>query len=132
MTVSDKNKCSQVASATIEKGNGLLITIEASDASCNGSSDGSISVDVQGGVAPYAYLWSNGVTTSEINGLGYGTYGVTVTDVNGCSASGEAKVNIPDAINLDLVGSGTTCQGGDGQATVTATGGRFPLPVCLE
>ncbi|MCB9319115.1 MAG: T9SS type A sorting domain-containing protein [Lewinellaceae bacterium] len=126
VTVSDKNKCSQVASATIEKGNGLLITIEASDASCNGSSDGSISVDVQGGVAPYAYLWSNGVTTSEINGLGYGTYGVTVTDVNGCSASGEAKVNIPDAINLDLVGSGTTCQGGDGQATVTATGGRFP------
>ena len=126
VTVTDKNKCLEVASATIEEGNGLLIDIKAKDALCNGSLDGSVTSEVHGGVSPYTYLWSNGATTSEIDGLGYGIYEVTITDVNGCSATGQAKVNIPDAINLDLVGSSTSCQGEDGRATVTATGGTVP------
>ncbi|MFK8101270.1 MAG: T9SS type A sorting domain-containing protein, partial [Saprospiraceae bacterium] len=36
------------------------------------------------GGAPYTYAWSNGKTTSGIQGLSAGEYEVVVTDVNGC------------------------------------------------
>jgi hypothetical protein len=38
------------------------------------SSIGAISLIVSGGTAPYTYLWNNGATTPNINGLAAGTY----------------------------------------------------------
>ncbi len=47
--------------------------------------DGSIKVQVEGGTPPYQYAWQNNVGTgdSAIN-LAPGTYGITITDQNGC------------------------------------------------
>lgn len=45
-----------------------------------GGNDGSASVAVSGGSAPYGFLWSNGETTAELTGLTSGFYAVTVTD----------------------------------------------------
>ena len=50
----------------------------------HGFSDGFIDIDVTGGRPSYAYLWSNGATTQNINNLDFGTYTVTVTDNYGC------------------------------------------------
>jgi hypothetical protein len=47
--------------------------------------DGSISVEISGGVGPYTYLWNNGESTALIKNLNAGTYTLTATDVNGCS-----------------------------------------------
>lgn len=49
-----------------------------------GSHDGSITLTILGGTAPYTYQWSHGPTTANVHGLGAGTYTVTVTDANGC------------------------------------------------
>ena len=38
----------------------------------------------QGGTPPYTYAWSNGKTGGTQTGLAAGTYGVTITDKNGC------------------------------------------------
>ena len=51
---------------------------------CAGN-DGSITVDLSGGTAPYTYLWSNSSTSQQICNLASGTYTLTVTDANGCS-----------------------------------------------
>ncbi|MCB9196294.1 MAG: PKD domain-containing protein, partial [Flavobacteriales bacterium] len=49
------------------------ITLVGTDASCFNSTDGLITSTVNGGVGPFTYLWSNGDTTVDLNGIGEGT-----------------------------------------------------------
>jgi hypothetical protein len=51
---------------------------------------------VNGGTAPYKYLWTpNGQTTDSIFHVCYILFGVTVTDSNNCQASNSLNVVIP-------------------------------------
>ncbi|MBK9477954.1 MAG: T9SS type A sorting domain-containing protein [Bacteroidia bacterium] len=49
---------------------------------CAGSTNGTATVNVSSGVAPYDYSWSNGQTTQTITGLSAGDYTVWVTDAD--------------------------------------------------
>ena len=91
VTVSGANNCSATASVTIAQPAGMNLNLNAADAA--GGNNGSASVTVSGGTAPYTYQWSNGGTGSNISGLAPGTYSVVVTDVNGCSQSGSVVVS---------------------------------------
>ena len=56
--------------------------------SCNGNSDGSASVIVNGGTPPYSYNWSPaGGSSMSATNLAAGNYTVTVTDAHGCIAT---------------------------------------------
>jgi hypothetical protein len=67
-----------------------------------GASDGSINLSVSGGSAPYAYSWSNGSISEDLNGLSAGTYTVTVTDANNCSfVLSETVANPPLSIIME-------------------------------
>ncbi|MBL4755354.1 MAG: T9SS type A sorting domain-containing protein [Flavobacteriales bacterium] len=73
----------------------LQLSFTVTDASCNTCADGSVSVNTLPGNAPYTYLWANpALATQTITGLSAGNYCVTVTDSNGCVASGCADVLI--------------------------------------
>ncbi len=63
--------------------------------SCNGATDGSITMIVIGGTAPYTYQWSNSATTKDISNLVAGTYNVTVTDDNSVTATGSVTLLQP-------------------------------------
>ncbi|MCA0154569.1 SprB repeat-containing protein, partial [Winogradskyella vincentii] len=69
------------------------------DVLCNGEKTGSIDVDVNGGTPPFTYLWSDidGTTTEDLNNVNAGAYNVTVTDVNGCTATIGATINEPSS-----------------------------------
>ena len=63
--------------------------------------NGTASVKISGGVAPYTILWSNGETTDNIGGLLTGIYTVTVTDFLSAQVSGttivyQTPANTPD------------------------------------
>jgi gliding motility-associated-like protein len=55
---------------------------------CNGS----IQLTTNGGVPPYSYQWSNGAASPAINQACCGTYFVTVTDGNDCTATIEVAL----------------------------------------
>lgn len=57
------------------------------------------------GTAPYAYAWSNGATTQNINGLTVAnTYTVSITDSNGCTNQYSAVVPYDTLPGCDKVG----------------------------
>jgi hypothetical protein len=53
---------------------------------CTGVSPVTLCATASSGVAPYAYLWSNGAKTSCITVADTGSYAVTITDAKGCTA----------------------------------------------
>lgn len=83
---------------------------EISNASCGGTNNGAISVDANGGTAPYTYSWSDGSTDSTISNLAPGLYTVTATDATGCSKSQSFLVESINqlAIQAQITKSGCT------------------------
>jgi len=73
----------------------LSATVTTTDESVCGACDGSASVTVSGGTAPYTYNWSNFGTMQNLSSLCQGWYNVMVTDSNGCTAYGFGNVNCP-------------------------------------
>ena len=95
---------------------------------CNGGIDGSIAIATSGETGPYSYLWSNSSTAQNISGLTAGTYFVTVTDANGCTASSYSiSVSQPSSIIIWDSIICITCNGGiDGSIALTTSGGTGP------
>ena len=54
--------------------------------------DGKASVTVTGGTGKYTYKWDSGETTAKALSLGAGLHNLTVTDENGCSATGTIDI----------------------------------------
>ena len=109
--VTGSNGCTAETSITITAGGGLTsVSVQTTEVSvCNGS-DGAITLQPTGGVAPYSYQWS-GVTggfsadnfgTFTIDNLPQGAYRITVTDSSGGGSCGTeiplTVVNGPAAI----------------------------------
>ncbi len=76
----------------LQPGAALSLATTVSDVTSPGGSDGAVDLTVTGGTYPYSFLWSNSGTTEDISGVSSGTYTVTVTDGNGCSATTSATV----------------------------------------
>lgn len=129
VTVSDGSGCAISSTAVV--GQGAVpgnIQMQSTNVSCFGGSDGTATVNVNGGQQPYTYLWSNGATSTSINNLSAGNYSVTVTTANGCTTTGTISITQPNApLNITLSATAVSCNGGNnGTATVVATGGSSP------
>ena len=93
ITVTDAAGCTASTSATVTAPLLLTVTVSTTDETTPGANDGTAEANVAGGTPGYTYLWSNGSTADSIGGLAPGTYTVTVTDANGCGASGSGQVD---------------------------------------
>ncbi|MCU0442732.1 MAG: T9SS type A sorting domain-containing protein [Bacteroidia bacterium] len=67
-----------------------------------GCLDGNLNLTVNGGAAPYSYLWSSGQTTQNLISVGVGYYTVEITDSFDCTASAQKvlKARKPTADNF--------------------------------
>lgn len=125
VSVTDEQGCTVVQTVTVNAfGCNLQATLNASNASCQGSNDGLASVSVSGAVNPVSYIWSNGETTQSVNNLAPGTYSVSILDGNNCPAVLSASVGEPPALSANASATGVSANGAnDGTATATPVGG---------
>lgn len=128
VVVTDTLGCTASQTVTVNQFNcGLTTNLIVTNASCNGTADGQATINIQGGNAPFTFLWSNGETTATISGLAPGTYIATTTDNGGCPALAEATVTEPAALDLALVlEDEATCGVADGALTIGGLGGTAP------
>ena len=133
VTITDTKNCTfTLTNIEIKQPAVLTLTRSITDAACYGANTGSINLTVSGGsqyvapALPYIYSWSNGAATEDIGSLTAGTYSVTVTDKNGCTATASYVVGQPAALLTASISATTAalCNGAsDGTATALGAGG---------
>lgn len=128
VTITDANGCTKVENFNIASPNVLTTTTSKTDATCNGSCDGTATTNPTGGTAPYTYFWDDALvqTTQTAITLCAGTYNVTITDFNGCSVTVSETIAEPSLIIANETTTPATCGNSDGSATVVPTGGTGP------
>jgi gliding motility-associated-like protein len=129
VTVTDAHNCSQTAAVTISQPTDINITVNKTDVSCYGDSNGTASAIVSGGTLPYSYSWNTTPvqTTAGIANLASGFYVITVTDGKGCTKNGSVTIIEPLLLTASTTKTDVGCFGGsNGTATVNVTGGTSP------
>lgn len=132
ITETGSSQCFVIQEITIGTPPMIIAGAESSidSVSCNGLSDGQISVSGEGGNgAPFTYLWEGGSTNSLQSNLMANTpYAVTITDKDGCTGTASFEVEEPGPIVISKNPSGSqelACAGDDnGAIALTVQGGN--------
>jgi hypothetical protein len=139
-SITDAHGCTGSATGVLVDQPAAIVASETtSPASCNGGTDGSVTVTVSGGTSPYS-VTVNGVThtgvtsSTTFTGLASGTYPASITDAHGCTGSATGVlVDQPAAISASETTTPAGCHGGtDGTVTVTVSGGTAPYSVTVN
>lgn len=127
VTVTDANGCTVSGSTTLTAPLAITVSATTTPAFC-GNANGTATLTITGGTAPFVTTWGNGATGSTLTGLAAGTYAYTVTDNNGCTRTGSATVAANNAApTLTFNITNVSCNGGNnGAVTANPTGGTAP------
>jgi gliding motility-associated-like protein len=130
--VTDVNGCVTTKNFTITEPDAISVGLDATNSSCFGSNNGTIDLTVSGGTYPqYYYSWATAgkviANHQDLIMLPPGTYTVTVTDENGCSAIASVGITQPSKIEGNYTYTDNLCYGQSvGSVNATITGGTLP------
>lgn len=124
LTITDANGCSIDTTIIINQPPQLSVSLMPTAENCYQACDGSINAIVNGGTPNYTYSWSNLQSSSQINNLCVGNYGLTVTDANSCSVTSNATITGPPELQILIQNVvDATCGQSNGSATISQVGG---------
>ncbi len=135
ITLTDANGCTDTEHFTLNNGEGVQITVIATDGDCY--QQGSIFVGMEGGIKPYRIEWDGpedgnfetDAVEYVISDLEEGIYTISVLDEGGCI---DTKVITVDGFATDLsatiTGSSGDC-GSVGQISIEVSGGQGPYVI---
>jgi subtilisin-like proprotein convertase family protein len=128
VTVKDANGCTKTTTAVVSVNTLAASAAITQNISCNGGSNGSISITANGGTPPYTYSLNGGAFQSSnvFGNLSAGSYTVTVKDANGFTIT----TNSVTLTNPPALAVSTTVI--DDDITVTATGGTGALTYSID
>ena len=112
--------------ATCTSCNAMTVTYTDVNPSC-GNNNGSITVNVVGGTAPYTYKWAPNVsTTNTATGLAPGTYQITVNDA-ACNVQTISVTLVMVSLNVTVTQTNILCAGqANGTVKFSVSGGTAP------
>jgi len=133
VTVTDSFGCSQTKGANVtDVPQVALGAFTAVPPSCF-QADGSLTIQIVGGTAPYYYSASTGEVTIQygtswtVNGLSPGFYSIQVTDAALCSFVAGTVLTSPQGMtSVSINTNGSTCSSSDGSIQVSVIGGVTP------
>ncbi len=137
INVTDAGGCSSGnLPVTVNAGPAITETLSKIDASCFGSSTGSIAAMPSGNTtAPVQYSLDNLTwqASPNFNGLVANTYTVYIRDAVGCSNSSNITVGQPSQLAASTSAQAVLCNSGaSGKIVVAATGGTAPYSYSLD
>ena len=127
-----RNGCSSADTVRITVSQPPVVTIaETNDVVCFGETSGSAMIAISEGIAPYNIIWNTlpAQTGTELKNVPAGVYTATVTDVKGCSAAIEVKIEQADDSLVAAVAkiNQPSCDSQDlGSVEVVVSGGVEP------
>lgn len=133
--VTDDNECEgDTLFLVYEAGLFMAQVSQKTDVTCYGLGNGTATISVLNGEAPFIYQWSDqssfpsNDTFTVRTGMGPGTYYITITDNNLKTANASLKINSPSAeLVLLLQPTNLRCYNDNsGVIDLTVTGGTLP------
>lgn len=135
-TALDNNGCIVSTSFDIALvGNLVIDSYIATDVSCFGEEDGSISdISILGGNGNYCYTLNGGDidSTGHFTDLGPGSYSLVAFDDIGCSDTTDVFISEPAPLTLEIVDFINDNGTGNGSITVAANGGTKPYDYSIN
>jgi len=129
VTVTDQIGCTQSINRFLEAPEPLAISLNKEDISCFGANDGQLTIaSFSGTVDIDRYDWSNNVstmTTEAATNLSAGTYALSITDINGCTAMTTTQIEEPSPLRItDVEIISNICSGASlGKVFLSVEGG---------
>ena len=126
VTFTDAGGCTGTNSVTLTTNLAITATSTPVQPLCNGVSNGSITLNASGGVAPYQYSINAGASYQAsplFGGLAAGTYNFLIKDAAGCIFNFTFTLAQPTVVTALAVNGVASCANNDGTITVTANGG---------
>ena len=125
--IQDNLGCIASASFTVTEAIAIDLTLNGTGVVCFESNDGSIDLEISGGLAPFTILWTgpDGFSSidEDLSGLAPGTYDLVVGDAQGCEATSSITLVESTEIIISLDENNPTCLNADGSIEATVSGG---------
>ncbi len=137
-TVTDAYGCQASKSAEVTTVNPLAFGYWSATTPTCFNSDGSLTLYITGGTAPYYYSASTGnvevsyLQQFTLNSIPSGTYSVSVTDAGLCNINVTTSLQSPQSIaSVDISSTNSNCSSNDGSITVAVSQGSTPYTYTL-
>jgi len=131
----DENGCTAEYTFTVLGGPEIVVNVDVVNPSCNGDSNGSVTVSSTGGTGAILYSFDGGALSSNnvVSDLGNATIVLVAEDETGCQATQTIEVAEPEVLGGSVTSNSISCNGEtDGSISVEATGGTFPFTYALN
>jgi gliding motility-associated-like protein len=124
VTITDKNLCTYTFNYTVGFNAQIVYQLAVTNPSCNGQCNGTAVLNnVNGGSAPYTFVWSDGQSGTTANMLCAGNYTVTINDNVGCSRVVDTTLTEPSPLVPNPTVNNTACSVCAGTIALAPSGG---------
>lgn len=111
VVVQDVRGCTALGNTAVTVPHGLEVVATQTDPVCRDAADGSIVLQITGGVPGYQSTWDDGQLGDSRTGLAHGSYKVRITDANGCFLDRLYTLDNPELFPVDLGPDRVLCMG---------------------